>query len=296
VLQIVIEFGVPTGLFLLMLVTGTEIRMEHLRTVHKATKLLMLGTLGQLVLIPLTALIIVHVATPSAIIAACLLLLAMSPGGGISNYYCYVGRLNIVSSAAITSIGTLFSLVTIPIFLTIISARGMQFAAFAAVPIDKVTVQLIVFMIFPMTIGTLVRRKLSAVVEIYGGHLRRISQLIVLVVLALTLLSARASIQAYFYQIASFAILFISAAMMIGHLLGSRLSSNDRSVLIIEAGTRNIGVALLLGSNVLAPAALPTFAGFLSVYFLSEVVIMLLYARNIARRRIVHMEFDASAS
>lgn len=97
-LQIVVNVGVPVGLFVLMLVAGTEVRPANLRTALEQPRLLLLGSLGQLVLLPLAALLIGHAVSPSGIIAACLVLLAVSPGGGISNYYCYFGRLNVASS------------------------------------------------------------------------------------------------------------------------------------------------------------------------------------------------------
>jgi hypothetical protein len=72
--------------------------------------------------------------------------------------------------------------------------------------------------------------------------------------------------------------------MLLGWLLGYGLAERDRAVLVIEAGVRNVGVALLLGAAMLTPEAFGILAGFITGYFLVEVVIMLAYARHQERR------------
>lgn len=284
-LAILIDVAVPASLFVLMLVAGTEIRTTDLRTTLKQPQPLLLGTLGQLVLLPLTGLLIVHAATPSPILASGFLLLAMSPGGGISNYYCYLGRLNVFLSAAITFVGTLLSLLTIPFFLWAIPTLGGQTNTLAAVPVDRIVMQLIILMVLPMMIGVAVKQRLPMAVKAYGTHLRGISNLAIAVILVLAVWSARSTIFAHYDEIVLVAMLFLLAALMIGWLLGRGLNPETQSVLIIESGTRNVAVALLLGSSILAAEGLPVLAGFLSVYFIFEVMFMIAFARNQALRR-----------
>lgn len=284
-LAILIDVAVPASLFVLMLVAGTEIRPTDLRSTLKQPQPLLLGTLGQLVLLPLTGLLIVQAAPPSPILASSFLLLAMSPGGGISNYYCYLGRLNVFLSAAITFVGTLLSLLTIPFFLWAIPTLGGQNNTFAAFPVDRIVMQLIILMVLPMIIGVAVKQRLPMAVKAYGTHLRGVSNLAIGVILVLVVWSARSNILAHYDEILLIAILFLLAALMIGWLLGRGLNPETQSVLIIESGTRNVAVALLLGGSVLTAEDLPILAGFLAVYFIFEVIFMMVFARNQALRR-----------
>ena len=105
------------------------------------------------------------------------------------------------------------------------------------------------------------------------------------VILVLAVWSARSTILAHYDEIALVAMLFLLAALVIGWLLGRGYSPETQSVLIIESGTRNVAVALLLGSSILAAEGLPVLAGFLSVYFIFEVMFMIAFARNQASRR-----------
>ena len=284
-LAILIDVAVPASLFVLMLVAGTEIHTADLRTTLKQPSPLLLGTLGQLVLLPLAGLFIVHAAAPSPILASSFLLLAMSPGGGISNYYCYLGRLNVFLSAAITFVGTLISLLTIPFFLWAIPILEGQANTFAAVPVGRIVMQLIILMVLPMIIGVAVKQRFPMAVKAYGTHLRGISNLAIAVILVLAVWSARSTILAHYDEIVLVAMLFLLAALVIGWLLGRGYSPETQSVLIIESGTRNVAVALLLGSSILAAEGLPVLAGFLSVYFIFEVMFMIAFARNQASRR-----------
>jgi BASS family bile acid:Na+ symporter len=282
-LAILIDVAVPASLFVLMLVAGTEIRTTDLRTTLRQPQPLLLGTLGQLVLLPLTGLLIVHAAAPSPSLASSFLLLAMSPGGGISNYYCYLGRLNVFLSAAITFVGTLISLLTIPFFLWAIPTLEGEANTFAAVPVGRIVMQLIILMVLPTMIGVAVKQWHPLAMKAYGTQLRGVSNLAIAVILVLVVWSARSSILAHYDEILLIAMLFLLAALMIGWLLGRGLSPETQSVLIIESGTRNVAVALLLGSRA-APEGLPMLAGFLSAYFIFEVIFMMLFARNQALR------------
>lgn len=284
-LAILIDVAVPASLFVLMLVAGTEIRPTDLRSTLKQPQPLLLGTLGQLVMLPLTGLLIVQAAPPSPILASSFLLLAMSPGGGISNYYCYLGRLNVFLSAAITFVGTLLSLLTIPFFLWAIPTLGGQNNTFAAFPVDRIVMQLIILMVLPMIIGVAVKQRLPMAVKAYGTHLRGVSNLAIGVILVLVVWSARSNILAHYDEILLIAMLFLLAALMIGWLLGRGLNPETQSVLIIESGTRDVAVALLLGGSVLTAEDLPILAGFLAVYFIFEVIFMMVFARNQALRR-----------
>jgi predicted Na+-dependent transporter len=76
------------------------------------------------------------------------------------------------------------------------------------------------------------------------------------------------------------ATLFVLCAMLVGWALGTGLSEPDRAVLVIEAGVRNIGVALILGGAILSKEGFAIFATFLTGYFVIEIAIMLIYARR----------------
>jgi BASS family bile acid:Na+ symporter len=165
-----------------------------------------------------------------------------------------------------------------------IPTLGGQTNTLAAVPVDRIVMQLIILMVLPMIIGVAVKHRLPMAVKAYGTHLRGVSNLAIGVILVLVVWSARSNILAHYDEILLIAMLFLVAALMIGWLLGRGLNPETQSVLIIESGTRNVAVALLLGGSVLTAEDLPILAGFLAVYFIFEVIFMMVFARNQALR------------
>lgn len=286
-LQFLIDYAVPVSLFLLMLIAGTDVSAASVSKMIKAPRAFILGTVGQLMALPAIALLITKFVAPAPIIATSTLLLALCPGGGISNYYCYLARCNVLLSATITALGTLLSLMTIPAFLRLLlPAMPMPdgFAPIAATPVIPILVQLLALMLLPMLIGALWKHKFPAVVERAGRRLRALSSVLLLVILLLAVWSTRATIQALLLEILVSVALFILCAMLLGWLLGRGLRDQDQPVLVIEAGTRNIGVSLLIGGTILSPDDFAIFASFLTIYFAVEVVAMVTFARTHARR------------
>lgn len=267
-----------------MLIAGTEVHIADVRKVASTPQPLILGSVGQLLVLPFIALLIQILVQPVPYIATSILLLALSPGGGISNYYSYVARCNVLLSAAITASGTLLSLVTIPGFMSLFPEMFGETVRSGEFPVRPVMAQLFVLMVMPLLIGSFLAHVFPETVGKSSLSLRVISNVLILAILILAVWSARATIEVHFYEILLSAILFVFAAMLTGWLLGQGLNEDDRSVLVIESGTRNIGVALLLGGIVLDTKSFPVFASFLTVYFAVELFSMLLFARNHARR------------
>ena len=75
-------------------------------------------------------------------------------------------------------------------------------------------------------------------------------------------------------------------AVLLGRLLAYGLSPTDAPVLVIESAVRNVGIATILGRLLFSPEDFGTFAGFLTGYFIIEILIMLPYAQ-IVRSRIL---------
>jgi bile acid:Na+ symporter, BASS family len=283
-LSLLTDYGVPAAIALLMLIAGTELRFAHIAIAFAHPRALLAGTIGQLALLPPLALLIDGVSSPVPTIAAGTLLLALSPGGGISNYYCYLARRNVSLSASITAAGTLLSLVTIPMWMTILPAVTGDRAVIPTVPVATILLQLLVLMILPMAGGMLLRGAFPEQIERQDKLLRLISIGFVLLVLFLAMLMTRATLAAMAPSILLTASLFIMGAMLCGWMLGYGLGKSERPVLVIESGVRNIGVALILSRSVLASGEFGQTTSFFAGYFAVEIVVMLVFANILASR------------
>ena len=118
--ELVIDYGVPVSLFVLMTIVGTELVLEDLKRVARHPRAVLLGVAGQLIVLPPLVLLIAALTGLGPFLTTSLLLLSLCPGGAISNYYSYLARCNVSLAATITALGTLCSLVSIPLWLAII--------------------------------------------------------------------------------------------------------------------------------------------------------------------------------
>lgn len=285
-LYFLITYAVPLNLVLLMLVAGTEIRRSDLYDLFnpKMVAPILTAAIGQLLLVPVVALVVISLLQPSPVVGAALMILSMCPGGGISNTYCYLAKCSVFLSASITTTANVFCLLTIPIWLEALSYLHVEQPLAATSP-GAILLPLAIFMIAPLSLGALAREKRPHLVEWAGNTLRVLSLSLVVCILAVATATVASEFRTNITDIASTAVLFILFAMALGALLGLPFGDDARHVITIESCVRNIPVALMLGTVILKTEDFPMMATFLSGYLAAEIVIMLGYAAWVARSR-----------
>jgi BASS family bile acid:Na+ symporter len=283
-LQLLVDYGVPINLFVLMLVAGTEITSADFAVLRQKPIAVLLGSAGQLIILPMIGLLIVTVLSPSPAIAAGIMLLTLCPGGGISNYYCYFARLDVLLSAAVTALSTMLSLVTIPLWLRTLPTLPVATNDLPAVPVGTIIGQRLIFMVLPLALGMGLRHGAPEWSERNRGRLRSVSLTLICILLVLATWTIRTNLASLAAEILVAATTFVLAAMTIGWIVGFSLNRDDRAVLVVESGVRNIAVALILGTALLPRDSFGILATFLTGYFVVEIAMMLFYARWLATR------------
>ncbi len=207
------------------------------------------------------------------VVTAGVLLLSVCPGGGISTYYTYLARANVALSALITALSTVLSLLTMPFWLSLLSKHGQTVVELKEVPIFFVMAQLVCSCCYPLLPGRPSSASSRNSSSAYSLFLRRVSFVVVLMVLGFTALAIPTDLSLLATDIGLSAVIFIVLAMLVAQLTTVGLRAGERSVVVIESAERNVGIALVLGRMLLDPADLAVVAGFLIGYFLVELVI-----------------------
>jgi BASS family bile acid:Na+ symporter len=286
--ELVIDYGVPLSLFLLMTIVGTELTFGDLKRVAQHPRAVLLAVMAQLFALPPLVLLVATVVQPGAFLTISLLLLALCPGGAISNSYCYLAHCNVSLAAAITTVGTLCSLISIPLWLAIVAHWTPLSGAIVTVPTLQILAQLLLLIMLPLAIGAAARRRWPDMIVQISPRLRWASLAIVLAILLAATWSARDDLYVLAGRIAVSATLFILGAMLLGRLLAHGLSAKDAPVLVIESAVRNVGIAAILGRILFTDTDFGTFSGFLTGYFMIEVVIMVSYAQFLKSRQLAN--------
>ena len=277
-----LEALLPIIVVLMMAIVGTEISRAQLTASLRMRRALIGGTLGQLLFLPLLAVLAVWLLNPPPVLAGGLLLVAVSPGGILSNYYCSVARLNVAFSVTLTTVSGFVALAAMPLLFAAIVPAALGVEAFR-VPVGEMTSRLLLFLLLPAAAGMVLRHLFPATIE-RGAKAIRTSGLALLVFfLALVFFDQRHAVVAMFGEAALLTVTFTLLALLAGWLSGSILRVNraDRAVLAIEFGVRNVGIAALLAVTTFQQ---PEFAAFGALFILLQAPVLILAL--LLRRRI----------
>ena len=113
-MESIVDVAIPVVTFLMMITVGHGLTTTELRRSATDVRALITASVGQLVLLPLIATVIILVLHLTPAVVAGLVLVAASPAGTISNFYAYLARANLALSVTLTALSCLLSIVTIP--------------------------------------------------------------------------------------------------------------------------------------------------------------------------------------
>ena len=215
-LKNVVDLGIPIGIFVLMLIAGTEMAVRDFVLLVKHPRPVLMGALGQLVVLPPLSFLVAAASAVSPFVSTAILLIALCPGGPISNNYCYLARCNVSLSATITAVGTLLCLLSIPFWLKIMSGSSAFDPALLYLSASKVIAQLMALMILPMGLGMILARTFPRALERQKVALRLASFAIIFALLLATGWAVRDQAFALARDIVPAAALFILGAMLLG--------------------------------------------------------------------------------
>lgn len=266
-------------LIVLMFLLGTDLNRRAFVEVAQHPRAVLVGMVGQIVLLPLIAFGIAWVLELPPIYFMGLVLVACCPGGSSSNVFSMLAKGNVALSVTLTALSSVITLFTLPFIMEAVSTFVSEQAGVDVhLPVGKLLVQNLVLFLVPMMLGVLLR------------HYRPESALWVNRVLgkmafpALMLLALLFFMQYTTEIVTHFTLLGLAAAVliliaMLGSSLLSRLGgfgSAVRRTIVIEVGMQNAAQAIAIATSPFifnsGEMALPAI-----IYALLMNVILLLY-------------------
>lgn len=283
-MELLTDAAVPIVTILMMLSVGHTLTPTELRRSATDLRALVTATLGQLILLPLIATVIVLVIQPSPMVIAGLVLVAACPGGTISNFYACLARANPALSISLTVISCLLSFVTIPTLVTAGFFFWLDDQPNVQVPFTGLMIQLLLFVALPTCLGMALRRWRPASTTGRDLLLRRLSLCGLVVLVAWIVLGQRQALLGSAGELVLVSLLFTGLAMGAGYGLAwaTGRSVADRLTYVIEFPCRNLVLALMVAVTTLDR---PDFVTFAAVLLLVQAVIMLFLVLIVERRK-----------
>ncbi len=248
-LELLSRVFLPAALALMMMGLGTSLSLRQFRLTLVRPLGLVLGLLGQLLLLPLVAFLLAWSLSLSTVAAMGLVIIACCPGGIASNVVTFALRGDTALSITLTSLSTFASLLTIPAYLTLALhwfAPGS--AGYANYPLAPSVLGLAALILIPAGLGLALsvhRPALGARVEALA---RRLSFPFLCLVMLVVIGSQWSLLAEHLLDTALpvllFAVLMTSLGLGLGTL--ARLDARVRRTLAIEIALQNTTVALLI--------------------------------------------------
>ena len=151
-----LDLAVPAITFLLLFAVGLDLDLADFGRVRRQPRVLAVGLLGPVLVLPPLALVLVALFRPSPDLQAGLLLVAACPIGGISNSYSYLAGASTALSVTLTACSSLLAVATIPALSLAFGVALDQPLGFE-VPLPLILAQLLLMLALPVGLGMFVR-------------------------------------------------------------------------------------------------------------------------------------------
>jgi BASS family bile acid:Na+ symporter len=280
----------PIVLFLLMTMVGLELRVDDFRRVFKAPRAVVGGSIGQWVLLPLMTWAVVEVMDISPAFGAGAILVAVSPGAGMSNIASAFARANVALSVTLTATASIFAVVTLPLMSSFAMKFFLDEVAPIQVPVFDLMSQLFVSLFVPIGFGMWLRTLNPERAVALAPRLQRLTFALIGIVVAIGIAIAEPAEASLFEGATRAAVaagIWTALAGGIGWGVGTllRLPSDDRFTFVIEFAARNIAVTAIVAMSGLGRIDLTIFSGLYGAVGYPMVITAVVLRRRFVRRR-----------
>jgi len=270
-----LEKSIPVLVFLLMLIVGANLKYADLRAIVKRPVVLLLATLGQALILPSIAWLLITLTEPPTSTAIGLLLVSFCPGGAISNIYSFFAKVNVGFSITLTTVNSLLSVILLPIILSTVFSSLVPVSAGLDTLIKSQSLQLAFLILCPVILGMLLRYFQTDLMTKIMPALERIGALGLLLLLLSIFIQFQDKIAEQFSILVILATLFTVASIIAACLFCYLLSLNkaDSGALIIEFPVRNLALVSMVAVSMFNNSEYLLFA---AVFFVVQTPIMLI--------------------
>lgn len=251
--QLASTFVFPAVIAFVMFGLGLSLKKEDIFAVAQKPIPFFIGLGGQLVFLPIVAYTAALVLPVPMSILLGLILVSLCPGGSTSNAIIFSIGGNVALSVLLTIASSLVTLFSIPLLLAFaIDYFGLE-AGNIAVPAAYIFKSLLMMTAIPVAIGMIVGVKMPNLAEKAIPSLKKLSLILILMIIALSVYNAREFVSEEISTIIVSAG-FLSVSVVLGSYTLSRLfipDINNRLTIAVEVGVQNTPIAIFLGSSVL---------------------------------------------
>lgn len=239
-------------LIVLMFLLGTELNKEAFINVARHPKAVVLGMVGQIILLPLIAFTLAWTLDLPPVYFMGLVLIACCPGGSSSNVFSMLAKGDVALSVTLTAVSSIITLFTLPVIMEFTSYFVSHNAGTTIeLPVGKLLMQNIVLFFIPLLAGLLLRYKRPALAAKVSRVLNKTAFPALMLLALLFFLQYTQEIMENFRLIGFACGMLIITSMLCSSLLSriGKLTNAVRHTIVIEVGMQNAAQAIAIATS-----------------------------------------------
>lgn len=244
-----------SALIIIMLGMGLSLQVEDFKRIIVSPKVILIGLVNQLVILPLVGFLLASVFNVRPEIAIGIMVLAACPGGPTSNLITHLAKGDLALSVSLTAISSLITIITIPFIINFALLQFLDEGRMIQLNVVETIIQIFVIVVIPVTIGMLIRKYKEGFALRMAKPVRTASGIVMALVIIGILVKEKENIIPYFQQAGIIALCLNAITMIIGFFSAKLFKINRASAISIsiESGIQNgtlaISIAVVLLHN-----------------------------------------------
>ena len=282
ILDMISKILMPVALIIVMLGMGLTLKISDFKRVITLPKAGFLGVAGQIILLPIMALIFISLIPMPPEIAIGIIVLSACPGGIVSNIIVFSGKADTALSVTLTAINSFVTVFSIPFIVQ----AGLIFVLGEGeapdLPVLKLMGMLFGMTVFPVGLGMIIGAKKPALAVRYEPLFRKAGTILIILFIIFAVWGEIDFVLENLASVAPLALFFNLVMMTIGFFLAHLFSLEllQKITITVEIGVQNNILAFLVALTILNNKQYMTFAAFYGILMLFTAFGFVTYMRK----------------
>ncbi len=281
---VITDVIVPICLALMMVGLGMTLTVADFRRVLVYPKATATGLACQMILLPALGFAIVSSANMAPEFAVGFMLLAACPGGVTSNIITHLAKGDTALAVTLTVVSSSFSLITIPLIVTISLTRFMGVDSVVELPILETVIKVFALTIPTVVLGMLIKWEAQGVAKKAEKPINVGGLLFLLVLIVGVTVKEKELLMTEFLNLGPVLLLLCVSTGVLSYLAARllKLPLPQRLSVSIGAGFQNVALALVIATSFIknAQMAVPPAMYTLIMYGVSGAVVGIMNLRG----------------
>ena len=268
----------PVCLAIIMFGLGLGLNIADFKRVITIPRNFIVGFLGQVIILPIIAFILIHLIFMSPEIALGVMIIAAAPGGVTSNILTKFANGDVALSVTLTAVVSLISVITVPL-IVYNSASFLGFEITKEISMINIAVKMFFVVTVPVIFGMIVRSLMTDFIISKTLLIQRLSVILFLIVFISIWVEEWEKILSFITRAGLVAFILNITMIFIGYYMAKFLSSGleQRKCISLECGLQNGTLAVFVATQLWDDIVfmVPT-AAYALIMFVTSIIFVLI--------------------